>query len=521
MNPSVQAQLSEIVGAQYVVDDPAECAYYSQDVFSAGETAIAVVRPASAAELARVVGVACKAGIAVVTRGGGMSYSGGYLPAEAGSITIDMSRMNRVLAVNADDMYVTVEAGITWEQLHQALADTGLRTPYWGTLSGRFATVGGSVSQNSIFWGSGQHGSAVDSVLGLKVALADGQLLDTGSAAQRNASPFFRHYGPDLTGLFCADCGALGIKAEITLRLIYEPPSRAFGSFAFERYEDMLPAMAEISRRGLAAECFGFDPYLQSQRMKRESLGRDAGQFLGVLKSAGGLGKAIKDGLGVAMAGRRYMDDVQWSFHTMIEERTDDAAAVCLATVREIVAQHSGRELPDSIPKLVRANPFGPVNNMIGPAGERWVPVHGLVAHSRAVPTMDACEAVFARYQAEIEQHEIGIGYLLATVSTHCSVLEPVFFWPDALEEMHRRSVDADHLARLKGFPANPAAREVVTKIRKELTAVLMEQGAVHLQVGKSYRYEEGLQPANFDLLRSLKQVVDPQRRINPGVLGL
>lgn len=521
MNEQLTADLAALVGESHVFTEQAERAYYSHDVYSAGETAALVVQPGNAGELAAVVRAAVAAGAAVVPRGGGMSYSGGYTPAESGAVMLDLCRMDRVLEINREDMYVTVEAGISWEGLYRALEGSGLRTPYWGTLSGRYASVGGSVSQNSIFWGSGHHGSAVDSVLGLQVALADGSLLDTGSAAQRHASPFFRHYGPDLTGLFCADCGALGIKATVTLRLVTEQKGRAFGSFAFECYQDMLPAMAEISRRGLAAECFGFDPFLQRQRLKRESLARDAGQFVGVLKSAGGIGKALRDGFNVAKAGRRYMDDVQWSFHTMIEERNDAAAAECLKDVREIVAGQGGRELPDSIPRLVRANPFGPVNNMVGPDGERWVPVHGLLPHSRAVAAMDAVEAVFTAHRETIEQYAIGVGYLLATVSTHCSVLEPVFFWPDELEEIHRRSVESAHLSRLKGFERNEAARAAVAEIRAELTRVLMEQGAVHLQVGKSYRYSEGLKARNFELLGELKAVLDPERRMNPGVLGL
>ena len=92
--------------------------------------------------------------------------------------------MNRVLEINADDMFVTVEAGCTWKELHAALDGTGLRTPYWGTLSGIHATVGGGVSQNSIFWGSGKHGTVVDSVVSMDVVIADGSVISTGSNAR-------------------------------------------------------------------------------------------------------------------------------------------------------------------------------------------------------------------------------------------------------------------------------------------------------------------------------------------------
>ncbi len=515
------AQLGNIVGQEQLITDTEECRYYSQDVYSEGTLAAAVIAPANTEQLAAAVKAAVAAGHAIVPRGGGMSYTRGYTPVEADSIVVDMLRMNRILEINREDMYVTVEAGTTWEALHQALEGTGLRTPYWGTLSGRFATVGGGLSQNSIFWGSGRYGSAVDSVISMQVVLADGTVLNTGSAAQINASPFFRHYGPDLTGIFTCDCGALGFKATVTLRLMPVAEAHAYGSFAFEDHATMAAAMSEISRQDLADECFGFDPYLQSVRMKRESLASDAKKFIGAIKAAGGVGAAIKQGAKMATAGRGFMDDVKWSFSVMIEDRSDAAAKARLQEVRSIVAANQGRELPDSIPRLVRANPFGPVNSMLGPEGERWAPVHGLVPHSRAKTTLDAIEALFERHRDSMEKLGIHTGYLLATVSTNCFVIEPVFFWPEAWMEIHRRSVDAEHLKRLKGFAANPQASAAVAQVRGELLELLKQAGAVHLQIGKSYLYREGLQAEAYGLVQAIKQKVDPSNRINPGALGL
>lgn len=514
-------QLKATVGAENVLLDALDCQYYAQDVFSSELPAAAVVRPEDKQQLAAVVQAVVKAGVAVVARGGGMSYTGAHVPAVENSIVVDTAGMNRVLELNREDMYITVEAGITWQALYEALQDSGLRTPYWGTLSGIYATVGGSLSQNSIFWGSSQHGTAADSVLSMEVALADGTLLNTGSAAQVNAAPFFRHHGPDLTGLFTCDCGVLGIKATVTLRLIPEYASRAFGSFAFDNYANMLPAMAEIARQNLSMECFGFDPYLQQQRMQRESLMQDAKQVMGVLKAAGGVGKAIKDGAKLAVAGRHFMRDVTWSFHTIIEERNHSAAEECLNRIRAIVRERGGRELADSIPKLVRSNPFGPVNNMIGPHGERWVPLHGLVPHSQAVEVMNKVEAIYDDCRTAIKEYDIGTGYLLATVSTHCSVIEPVIFWPDALEEIHRRSIDDSYLKHIGGFNQNLPARDAVIEIRRQLVEMFSNVGAVHLQLGKSYLYREGLQPRAYSLVQSLKQALDPSHRINPGALGL
>jgi hypothetical protein len=158
---------------------------------------------------------------------------------------------------------------------------------------------------------------------------------------------------------------------------------------------------------------------------------------------------------------------------------------------------------------------------MLGPGGERWVPVHGLVPHSLAVEAMNRIEGLFESRRPELEKLDIHTGYLLATVSTNCFVIEPVFFWPDELMEIHRRSVEAEFLRRLPRHSANPMARDVVTQLRAELVNLLSELGAVHLQIGKSYRYREGLEPGSFGLVQALKRTLDPGNRINPGNLGL
>lgn len=515
------AQLAAIVGQPHLLTDAESCCYYAQDVFTRDIPARAVAQPGSTAELAAVVKAATAAACAVIPRGGGMSYTSGYVPVAGGSIIIDMRRMDRVLEINREDMYVTVECGCTWKDLYQALQGSGLRTPYWGTLSGSMATVGGGLSQNSVFWGSGQFGSAADSVIGLEVVLADGSVVKTGAGAQVNGSPFFRHFGPDLTGLFTCDTGALGFKAVATLRLMPELPAREFVAFDFDNAADAIAAMSEIARQGLASECFGFDPFLQAQRLKRESLAKDVKALAGVMKSAGSLLGALQEGARVSLAGRRYMDDVDYSVQVIIEQRNRPAAAELAAQVRSVGKQFNGREIENSIPKITRANPFGPVNNMLGPAGERWVPVHGLLPHSKIQQGYAAVEALLQRHRADLDKYEIGTGYLFATVSTNCFVLEPVFFWPDAMTEIHRRSVEPQHLARLQGFAENLQARAAVQRIRSEMVELFSDLGAVHLQIGKCYHYGAGLEPETWKVIQGIKKLLDPQARVNPQSLGL
>lgn len=501
--------------------DPDACSLYAQDVYTRSHPAAMVLRPDNREELVAAVTVLHDAGIPAIPHGGGMSYTSGLVPQEDGTAVIDLGRMNRVLEVNKEDMTVTVECGCTWKDLHETLSEHRLRTPFWGTLSGIRATVGGGMSQNALFWGSGQYGTAIDSLLSLSVVLADGTLVETGSAAQKNGTPFFRHFGPDLTGLFCADTGALGFKATATLRLMPEMPAREYLAYDFSSAAGTIAAMSEISRQNLASECFAFDPFLQRQRMKRASLRDDVKALAGVMKKAGSLVSAVKDGAKVAMAGRGYMDDVAWSIQIVVEDRIPAGAAARADAVRAICAKQGGREIENSIPKITRANPFGPVNSMLGPEGERWLPVHGLFPHSKVQQAYREVEKIFDNSRERSDELGVGTGYLLAAVSTNIFVLEPVFFWPDEWTEIHEDAVEDAHLARLQRHEANPEARAHVDGLRQQLIARLSELGAAHLQIGKSYRYREALKPGAARMIDAIKAAVDEHGRMNPGSLGL
>jgi FAD/FMN-containing dehydrogenase len=513
-NDTRLTDLCAALPAGMISTNSAECILFAQDVLTKAAPALAVVRPRSTVELSHSVRTVVEAGFRAIPRGGGMSYTSGYVPAGDDAIIFDLSAMNRILDINETDMTVTVEAGCTWMALRAALAPLGLRTPFWGSLSGRYATIGGAASQNAVFWGCGTQGAAVDSILSLDVVLADGSVLTTSPT-------HFRPFGPDLTGLFCADTGALGFKATVTLKLMRDAKAFACASFSFSDAGTMLPAMSGIARAGLASECFGFDPFLQAQRMKRESMAADATALVNLMKAQGSVFGALREGAKVAFAGRNFLDHVPFSLHVIVEGRHQTAVSADMAEVKRIAAQHGGAEIENTIPKILRANPFGNVNSMVGPQGERWAPVHGILPHSKVLECTSRIEALFTASRETITRYAIGTGYLFATVGVSGFVIEPVFFWPDELNELHRHSVEADHLARLGGFPANPDARDAVLALRQQLVELFHAMGAAHLQVGKTYRYQESLGDNGRKIISALKDAVDPTRQINPGSLGL
>lgn len=521
MESALATDLKQRIGNNRVLDDADALALHGQDVSGDSHPVTLVARPESAEELIQVVKFAGERDLAVIPRGGGMSYSSGYVCEQGNTICVDTSRMNRVLEVNRDDMYVTVEAGCSWQQLYETLEPQGVRTPFWGTLSGLKASVGGGLSQNSIFWGSGRHGAAADSVMSLDVVLANGEVLSTGGGAKTGGVPFFRHYGPDLTGLFTSDCGALGIKATATLKLLPIQPGKAFSSFEFETHDGMFRAMSEVSRRVLAEACFGFDPTLQAQRMKRASLLEDVKTLRKVVRAQDGALKGLREGVKIATSGRGFMKGVRYSAHFMVEESSQASADSANATIGEICRDAGGKQIENSIPKISRAVPFPPLNSMIGPAGERWLPVHGLVPHSQAIEIFEALEALFAQNAEVMSRHEILSGYMFTYVGTSCFVIEPVFYWPDALYALHRHTVDDGLLAKVNEYPENPEARAEVMRLRREVVELFERQGGLHLQIGRTYPYQNGLKPVAREVIAGLKRLLDPDGRINPGSLGL
>jgi hypothetical protein len=208
------------------------------------------------------------------------------------------------------------------------------------------------------------------------------------------------------------------------------------------------------------------------------------------------------------------MKDVDWSVQVIVEDRIEAGARARAEAARAICERFGGREIENSIPKITRANPFGPVNAMLGPEGERWLPIHGLLPHSKAQLALSEIEKIFDADREENEALGIGTGYLLAVVSTNCYVMEPVFFWPDEWLEIHRDAVEPAHLARLTEHAPNEAARARVAGMRRTLIDRLSELGASHTQ-------RDALVPVAGRLVDAIKAAVDPKGLMNPGSLGL
>ena len=499
----------------------AAMAPFVNDVYRTLESPCAVVRPASVQALQAVVGALAQARAAFVVRGGGASYTDGYLARDAGQVLIDLSQLNRIVEINAQGGYVTVEAGVTWAALAEALAQQGLRTPFRGPFSGLHSTVGGAMSQYAISHGSGTYGLSAESLLSLDVITAQGELIRTGSAAAAGAQPFLRHFGPDLTGLFTGDCGALGIKARVTLPLIRQLPAHGMVSFAFPDFRSAHEGMRRIALERIEESHFALDAALsQGQIARQDRSGAALAMALGIIRTSPSILSGIKQVAKAGLLAKREIARSAYMTHYIVEGFGQGEVHAKLHRLRELMADLAS-EISATVPAVVRAMPFAPFFNALGPGGERWVPLHGILPHA-AVPGFHAAlDAFFAARKAEMERLGVWTGRMFSAVGSSGFLYELAIYWPDAFTAYHEAVVPPDYLANLPKFPPNPEACGYVQQFKTDLIALYVEHGATNFQLGKAYPYADRLSPPALALVRALKQALDPEGRLSPGALGL
>lgn len=518
-NTAILDMLREISGPTHVLQGERGAAFYT-DVYRTREPAEAVVQPKSIAELQQIVSSLHQNNVHFSVRGGGSSYTDGYLSERNLFVLLDLSRLNQITELNIIDGYVTVEAGVTWAQLQETLNQHGLRTPFLGPFSGLIATVGGSIAQHAVSHSSGTQGISSPSVLSMDIVLPNGKLLSTGSASAVK-QPFLRHFGPDLTGLFTGDCGTLGIKARITMPLIKQLPAHRTASFAFSDFNAMHQAMRTITQEQLEDTQFALDAALSRGQIARQERMIDFFPMAkSLFNSSPNLLAGFKQLFKAMPSSKRPLSNMPYRAHYIVAGVNDAEVKARLHRIRQITGSDA-REIPATVPAVIKNERFAPLLNTLGPKGERWVPLHGILPHSKVADFHKALDTFFAARETDMQYHNVWYGRLFSLVEGSGFIYQIAIYWPDEITAYHRKVVPEDYLNYLPDYPANPKARAYVDKLKNELIDLFVAHDAVNFQLGKSYPYASRLAAEPLQLIKDIQRSLNPKGLLSSGNLEL
>lgn len=458
------SKLVELVGEGKVADQEYILASYSMDVSpEPRHRPDVVVRPFSTEEVSKIVRFAFENSIPVVPTGGRTSMCGASIP-QRGGILLDMTGMQKVIELNKEEMYVTVECGITWGHLISILKEEGFKLGFRGPYSGTAATVGGSISSNSIGYGSCRWGQAPAGLLGLTVVLPNGNIARTGSQALIYANPFNRYnMGPDLTGLFCGDHGTLGVKTEATLSIHFIPEHAEHLAYGFEDVEKACQFFCDVQKHEVAEDI--------------------------VLIGETGSLEYIIEGFNDMFPGLNAVVIV------IIEENCSGAARAKAELVAGLASKHGARSIGDLYAKIHWT--FGMFED-IHPFFQlgMWTPeCHNLPSHMIAEKILE-----FKKLYTKLRLREKGFQPVIAAMANNNNSVSFVahVYYDVRSSESKRTALD---------FWEQGMERDLL-------------EGGVPYWSGTSWlRHLRGkLDPGYVELYRAVKQALDPKGIMHPGM---
>jgi len=240
---SLFTKLQDIVTPSRISDDPAELYCYSSDASYITGTPDYVVMPCTTTEVSEIVKLGHKHRIPITARGAGTGLAGGAVPLRGG-IVLDMSRMNKIIDIDIQNLQVLVEPGLIHADLNRSLEPYGFFFPP-DPGSSEMCTLGGLIANRGSGMRSVKYGTVTDYVLDLEVVMPEGTVIQTGGKVMKSAS------GYDLTALMIGSEGTLGVITGARLKIHPLPEARAAVLAHFNDLEAAGSAVSAIMGRGL------------------------------------------------------------------------------------------------------------------------------------------------------------------------------------------------------------------------------------------------------------------------------
>jgi glycolate oxidase len=243
MEQRVLDEIQSIIPKERILLDLAERYSYSYDASFGEYLPDIVIQPENADEISQLVKLANRHLIPVYPRGAATSLSGGPLPVEGGMV-LDMSRLNKKLIIDRENLLAIVSPGVITADIHKKAEEAGLFYPP-DPSSAHVSTIGGNLLENSSGPKGLKYGTTKEYVIGLEVVTPTGEIIRTGGKTVKNVT------GYDLTRLIVGSEGTLGIVTEAILRLIPKPQARKTLLATFRRLEDSGHAITNILSSGI------------------------------------------------------------------------------------------------------------------------------------------------------------------------------------------------------------------------------------------------------------------------------
>lgn len=456
-------RLREILGSSStVIDAPSELECYAYDAsFEAmmrPRLPDVVVQPHNVGEVSQTLAFAYENRIPVTPRGAATGQAGGALPV-FGGIVVDVSRMSRVVELDAPDLQVIVEPGIVHADLNDFLAQSRLIFPP-DPGSSRMCTVGGMASNNSRGMRALKYGSTGDYVLGLEFVLSNGQIIVTGST---NSRAIQSSSGFELTKFIVGSEGMLGIITQLRLRVLPKPLTRGIVMAQFSRLDAAGESVGVVLGAGILPSAIEI---LDASAIKAVNIYRPAlklpdSEAILLYEVDGNAPSVAHDAKRIAELIGPLADVVEWS--------DEPKRVAALWEARSVVGAASGQ---------------------IKPGAARVYAGEDICVPLRRVP-----ETLLA-VQALAREHDL-------TVVTYGHI---------ASGNIHPAPVidvaDQEQVRRVRLFA------DAVHRLSRSMGGTVTGEHGVGLTRTNYMREEHG--PA-LDVMWSLKQALDPRNIMNPG----